>query len=493
MTPVRSVDPRTGQPFGNTWQNTTTEQLDAVCAAAARAARTLRRTTGDERAGWLDAVGDALEAGRADLVALADRESGLGEVRLNGELTRTIFQLRFLGEAARSGEHLGVTVSPATDSPMGPLPDLRRTAVPIGPVAVFAASNFPFAFSVAGGDSASALAAGCPVVVKIHPSHPALSMAVAELVSSAMAVAGAPDGVFAAVTGMDTGAELVRHPAIRAVAFTGSLQGGRALLELTNARPDVIPFYGELGSLNPLIVTPAAARARGESIGRGWIGSLTLGGGQFCTKPGLLLIPAEAASVVDAAIEEVEGAPTPVLLNGSIRDRYESGARELESMATPLATSASSASENGGFAVRPVIVRATVAEALASPGMLEEVFGPAGVVLEYSSPEEVEALLDHVAGSLTVTVHGEDEDVDASTMVALATGVGGRVIWNGYPTGVAVSASMHHGGPWPSSTSARDTSVGSAAIARFVRPVSYQSLPAHLLPAELREVTSGPR
>jgi NADP-dependent aldehyde dehydrogenase len=485
MTPVRSVDPRTGEPFGNPWQDTTSEQLDAVCDAAARAAGTLRRTTGDQRAGWLDAVGDALEAARAELVALADRESGLGEVRLNGELTRTIFQLRFLGEAARSGEHLGVTVSPATDSPMGPLPDLRRTAVPIGPVAVFAASNFPFAFSVAGGDSASALAAGCPVVVKIHPSHPALSMAVAEIVRSALASAGAPEGSFAAVTGMDTGAELVRHPAIRAVAFTGSLQGGRALLELTNARPDPIPFYGELGSLNPLIVTPAAARARGESIGRGWIGSLTLGGGQFCTKPGLLLVPAGAASVVEAATEEIEGAPTPVLLNGSIRDRYESGVRELESMATPLATSASR--DGGGFAVRPVIVRATVAEALASPGMLEEVFGPAGVVLEYSSVDEVEALLDHVAGSLTVTVHGEDDDADASTMVALATGVGGRVIWNGYPTGVAVSASMHHGGPWPSSTSARDTSVGSAAIARFVRPVSYQSLPAHLLPAELRD------
>lgn len=485
-TEVRSVDPRTGETFGDPWPDTSAAELDAACAAADRATVQLRHSTAEQRAGWLAAVADALETRRADLVALADRESGLGETRLNGELTRTIFQMRFLGEEACTGRHLDATVSKATDSPMGPLPDLRRTAVPLGPVAVFAASNFPFAFSVAGGDTASAIAAGCPVVVKAHPSHPALSAAVARAVSEALSDAGAPAGTFAIVNGMEAGTRLVQHPAITAVAFTGSLGGGRALFDLACSRPDPIPFYGELGSTNPVIVTPAAARARGSIIGRDWIASLTLGGGQFCTKPGLILVPeAESQPLLEAARESVQGASLSVLLNCSIRDRFTASAEDLRHMAAPVAEA--SAEDQSGFAVAPLIVRATASEALDAPDLLEEVFGPAGVVVEYRDRKEVADLLARVRGSLTVTVHGEDEDETAAEMVDLATRVGGRIIWNGYPTGVAVSRSMQHGGPWPSSTSPRDTSVGSAALHRFVRAVSYQDMPQHLLPRELRD------
>jgi len=485
---MRSVNPRTGEEFGPLWPETTAGQLDEICAAAARAAVALRRTSGQQRAGYLDAIASALEARRDELVATADAETALGSPRLPGELNRTVFQLRFLGEAAADGGYRDASVSAPTDSPMGALPDLRRSVVPIGPVAVFAASNFPFAFSVAGGDTASAIAAGCPVVVKLHPSHPGLSTMVAEILTHALADAGAPTGTFAVVNGLDTGVRLVQHPAIRAVAFTGSLAGGRALFDLACARPDPVPFYGELGSLNPVVVTTAAARARGTSIGADWVGSVTLGGGQFCTKPGLLLVPStDADAIVDGAAAAIGAANAAVLLNGSVHARFHDGLGRLSAHTSPVAESTSDTDE--GFRARPVVVRTTVSDALKSPDVLDEVFGPVGVVLEYDSLDDVAALVARLGGSLTMTVHGEDRDPDAPRLVELASGAAGRVIWNGYPTGVAVSASMQHGGPWPSSTSPRDTSVGSAAIARFVRAVSYQSLPDWLLPQELRAAT----
>lgn len=484
-----SIDPRTAQPFGQPWPETTADELDRVCAAAATAAPSLRRTDPATRASYLVAIADALERQRAELVGLADAETALGTPRLDGELTRTVFQLRFLAEAAAAGPGRDATISPPVDSPMGPLPDLRRTVVPVGPVAVFAASNFPFAFSVPGGDTAAALAAGCPVVVKAHPAHPGLAHAVAALIAAALGRAGAPTGTFALVDGMAAGTRLVTHPAIAAVAFTGSLAGGRALFDLACARPDPIPFYGELGSLNPLVVTGAAARDRGAAIGAGWVASLTLGGGQFCTKPGLLLVPAgDADPLVAAVAEAVAAAPAAVLLNESIRARYRDGVERLGGHAGVVARA--DADDSAGFRARPVVVRTTVAEALKTPEILDEVFGPAGVVLDYDGTTEVAALLRQIGGSLTMAVHGVDGDPDGPALLDLAAAVAGRVIWNGYPTGVAVSPAMQHGGPWPSSTSPRDTSVGTAAIARFVRPVTYQSVPESLLPAHLRSTTT---
>lgn len=368
---------------------------------------------------------------------------------------------------------------------MGPLPDLRRTAVPLGPVAVFTASNFPFAFGVPGGDTASALAAGCPVVVKTHPSHPGLSAELARVVAHALERAGAPRGVFASVSGVAAGRRLITHPAIRAAAFTGSLAGGRALLDLANSRPDPIPFYGELGSLNPVVVTPAAAMARAAEIGRSWVESMTLGGGQFCTKPGLLLVPSAAADdVAGAAAAALAEVGAPVLLNTAIRDRFDGGVDLLRGYGRELLCAEASFLE--GLAVQPVVARRTAQEALQQPHVLDEVFGPVGIVVEYTGFDEVVAVLGRIGGSLTVTVHGEQDDPDASGAVELAASMAGRVVWNGFPTGVAVSRSMQHGGPWPASTSSRDTSVGSAAIRRFVRPVTYQGLPDALLPPELR-------
>jgi NADP-dependent aldehyde dehydrogenase len=276
----------------------------------------------------------------------------------------------------------------------------------------------------------------------------------------------------------------VQQPAIKAVGFTGSLGGGRALFDLCCARPDPIPFYGELGSMNPFVITPAAARARGAQIGKDWVGSLTLGAGQFCVKPALLLVPREQAeAVVAAAVAACETVPAQPLLNASIHRKFGEGTQLLAAQATPLSGGSDSPE---GFYVRPVLVRTSVSTALAREGLLEEVFGPAGVILDYDSQDELAELAARLGGSLTMTIHGEDDDPDAPALVSLATTLAGRVVWNGYPTGVAVSDSQQHGGPWPSSTSARDTSVGAAAISRFLRGVCYQNFPAALLPPELR-------
>jgi len=310
-------------------------------------------------------------------------------------------------------------------------------------------------------------------------------MMVGETLTDALTDAAAPTGTLALVNGFDAGIALVRHPAIAAVAFTGSLAGGRALFDIACSRPDPIPFYGELGSVNPVVVTTAAARSRGRQIGAEWVGSMTLGGGQFCTKPGLLLVPSGSSDEITSAIAAtVAAAPAAVLLNESIRSRFRSGVARLDHSTSLVARSEADASE--GFHAQPVAVRTTVADALKSPEVLDEVFGPVGVILEYDSLDEVVALLGRLGGSLTMTIHGEDADPEAPALVDVASTVAGRVIWNGYPTGVAVSASMQHGGPWPASTSPRDTSVGSASIARFVRAVTYQAVPESLLPAELR-------
>jgi NADP-dependent aldehyde dehydrogenase len=285
MTDVLSIDPRTGEAVEVVAPETTTEEVDRLCAAALAAAPGLDALGRAGRAALLRALADALEARRDDVVAVADREAALGPARLNGELTRTCYQLRLFAEVLEEGSYLEAAIDHAGETPMGPRPDLRRMLVPIGPVAVFGSSNFPLAFSVPGGDTASALAAGCPVVVKAHSSHPATSKLVFEVLSEAARKAGAQEGTLGIVYGQRAGARLVAHPAIRAVGFTGSVTGGRALLQIIEQRPDPIPFYGELSSLNPVVVTPSAAAERGDTIGRELVGSFTLGAGQFCTKP----------------------------------------------------------------------------------------------------------------------------------------------------------------------------------------------------------------
>jgi NADP-dependent aldehyde dehydrogenase len=488
--PVRSIDPRTGRAVEDVAPESSPAEVDAAVAAAQAAVPGLASLGIEGRARLLEAMADALERDREALVALADRETALGRPRLPGELSRTTYQLRFFASVIRDGSHLEIIVDPAHGSPMGPLADVRRLLVPVGPIAMFGASNFPFAFSVAGGDTAAAIAAGCPVVAKAHSSHPALSRAVQATVARAAAEAGAPTGTIGLVFGRAAGEALVRHPGIRAVAFTGSTAGGRALFDIACARPDPIPFYGELGSLNPLAVTPAAAAERGPQIAEGWVGSFTLGTGQFCTKPGLALVPRGSAGDAfrDSAVASAAAVGASHMLNGTMRRAYAAGTERLGEVAG-VAVHVGDATGLDGFAVAPTLVETTT-DALREKGspLLEECFGPVGVLARYRDEADLLDTLGRMEGSLTAAVHvGAGETDLPARILEVAESFAGRVLVDGFPTGVAVNWSMMHGGPWPASTNAGHTSVGATSIRRFLRPVAFQNVPDALLPAELRD------
>jgi NADP-dependent aldehyde dehydrogenase len=471
--------------------SSSTASVDEIACRAAAAARQLAQAGDLALAAALRLVAGRLDAAAPELVPVALAESHLTEGRLAGELARTTFQLRLFADLLDEGSASGITVDHADPSwGMGPRPDLRRYLVPLGPVAVFAASNFPFAFSVAGGDTAAALAAGCPVIVKAHPGHPQLSRLTGAVVAAALADAGLPDGTFAAVHGDQAGVHLVRHPRLKAVAFTGSLAGGRALFDLACARPEPIPFYGELGSLNPVFVTPAAAAARRDEIIAGFVGSFTLGAGQFCTKPGLLLAPADAgfAGPLAAAVRAVPAAP---LLNDRIAAGYAQTTAQLTGRA---GVQALVAGESSAGAPRPSLLTVPAAELLSRTDELAtECFGPASVLVPYRSLAELRAVASALPGQLTATVQGQDEDPDAPDLIGLLAERAGRVLWNDWPTGVSVTWAQHHGGPYPATTSPLHTSVGPASISRFQRPVSFQGLPDQLLPESLREQNLGRR
>ncbi|WP_189212925.1 aldehyde dehydrogenase (NADP(+)) [Actinokineospora fastidiosa] len=425
-----------------------------------------------ERGRMLLAVADALDNARGELVPLADAETSLGEGRLVGELARASGQFRLFADVLREGSYLRATIDHADPTTTPPRPDLRSVLEPVGPVAVFAASNFPFAFGVVGGDTASALAAGCPVVVKAHPGHPELSRRLAEVVHSVL-----EPGVFAMVEGLDAGRALVTHPDIRAVGFTGSVTGGRALFDLASGRPDPIPFHGELGSVNPVVVTRAAAAARPREIADGLVASFTLGVGQFCTKPGIVLIPA-GSGLETVIADRLAGGGR--MLTPAIAEGFHQGVRRR-------ADRIIAGRQQDGPDAEPVLFLADVDFLAARPEATEEVFGPACLLVHYTDddlPRAVAAL----PGSLTATVHAEPADIAAlAPVVAALRERAGRLVWNGWPTGVAVSWAQHHGGPWPATTSAAHTSVGAHAIARWLRPVCYQDCPPAVLPRALRE------
>ena len=491
MTDVLSIDPRTGQPVEVVTRETSPEEVDRLARAAALAAPELDALGRSGRSALLRALAEALEERRADIVGVADRETALGETRLDGELTRTCYQFRLFAEVLEEGSYLEAAIDHAGDTPMGPRPDLRRMLVPLGPVAVFGASNFPLAFSVPGGDTASALAAGSPVVVKAHAAHPATSQLCFEVMSAAARACGAPEGTLGIVHGVDAGAALVQHPAIRAVGFTGSLTGGQAIVGLIDARPDPIPFYGELSSLNPVVVTPAAAADRAEEIGRGLGGSATLGSGQFCTKPGLSFVPTgpEGDRLVAAMAESFREAAPHVLLSERIATSYAEGSRRLSSTAGLTAVARGSALRGQGYEAAPLLLTAEAASLPADAH--EEVFGPVAVVARYADESELLAALEDLPASLTLTMHVGAEELHLPTAVTRALGDrSGRLLFNGYPTGVAVTWAQHHGGPWPSTNTAH-TSVGTSAIRRFLRPVAWQSAPQDLLPPELRDEAPG--
>jgi 2,5-dioxopentanoate dehydrogenase len=454
------------------------KQLETVVEIAAG-----YRSPGPEvLSAFLERIGEEIIAVGEKLISICAEETALSVDRLVGERARTVNQLKMFANLVREGSWVDSRIDTALPErkPL-PRPDLRRILIPLGPVAVFGASNFPLAFSVAGGDTASALAAGCPVVVKPHPGHPRTSALTAAAVLKAAKDCQMPDGGFAIIeeNSVEIGLELVRHPLIKAVGFTGSTRAGRALFEAANSRPDPIPVFAEMGSLNPLFVLPGALENRWETIATGLAGSVALGTGQFCTKPGLVIAPAsEAFDRFSSRLgEELAKAPKNRMLNETASKRFEeslSKAREYICV------------EGGAFLL--VTDGKTFGEERA---LHEEIFGPATLLVKCENTEELLALAAELEGQLTATIHSGpgDEGLSGSLLSVLQEKVG-RIVWNGYPTGVEVSPSMHHGGPYPATTDSRFTSVGTAAIQRFARPVCYQGLPHELLPTELQNANA---
>ncbi|GAA0521518.1 aldehyde dehydrogenase [Saccharopolyspora subtropica] len=471
-------------------------ELDRCLGAAAAAADEWGRWTPRRRAEALSAVADALDAAATDLVSIAGQETGLGEARLTGEVKRTTVQLRMFADVLRDGSYLRIVLDRRDpDFVLGTRPDLRRWLVPLGPVLVFAASNFPFAFSVAGGDTASALAAGCPVVLKAHPGHPVTSQRTAEVVRSALARSGAPDGTFSLISGREAGVRALRDPRISAAAFTGSVAGGRALFDIASSRESPIPFFGELGSINPVVVTAEAVRERGEQIAAGFVGSFTLGAGQFCTKPGVLLLP-RGTDLPERLAKLVHDVPAARLLTSGIAQRYQERIEELAGVpgVTVLVAGREQADTSGVPAFTPTLFHAGSTHNLLEHRavLLEENFGPSTVIAEYDADDDPAEIVAAVDGSLTVTVHTSSEPADAerarlAPLLDLAAQRSGRIVFNEWPTGVAVTPAQQHGGPYPATTAVSHTSVGTAAIERFLRPVTYQNAPDALLPEALRE------
>ncbi|KJY22471.1 MULTISPECIES: aldehyde dehydrogenase (NADP(+)) [Streptomyces] len=491
-TPVWSVDPRTGKQREQVAVEATSREVDE----AVRAAHAARGQLADAavRAAFLRTAAALLDEAAAHVIEAADAETALGPGRLTGELARTTGQLRAFADAVDEGSYLDVRIDRADPSLSPPRPELRRYKVPLGVVAVYAASNFPLAFSVPGGDTASALAAGCPVVVKAHPDHPATSELCVSLLRRAAVANGLPPEVVALVHGFDAGLELIRHPLVAAAGFTGSIRGGRALFDAAAARPVPIPFHGELGSLNPVVVTPAAAAERAEEIGAGLAASVTLGVGQFCVKPGLVLVPDGAdGDRLTGELTKALGETEPgVLLDHRMRENFVSGVRERAAL--PGVEAPVTPGSGGDHTVGAGYLTVRAEDLLGGDGhdvLLEECFGPVTVVVRYAGQGEAGAVLGRLGGNLSATLQLSAAETEgapgpAAELIGQVTGLAGRIVVNGWPTGVAVAPAQHHGGPYPAATS-HSTSVGGTAIERWLRPVAYQSVPDALLPAELRD------
>ncbi|MCX4918917.1 aldehyde dehydrogenase (NADP(+)) [Streptomyces sp. NBC_00687] len=432
------------------------------------------------RAALLRNLSHRLAENADTLTDVAESETRLGVERLRGEIRRTQAQLDMFAGLVEEGAFLDVMIDPPDPEAIPvPRPDVRRILVPLGPVAVFSASNFPFAFSVLGGDTTSALAAGCPVVVKAHEGHPRLSELTWELVAQDL-----PPGVLNVVHGREAGRNLVSDPHIRAVGFTGSTAGGRALFDLATGRPDPIPFYGELGSLNPVVVTAAACAQRGRNIAHQYVTSVTLSQGQFCTKPGLLFLPVDHG-MEERLRREIAAVTAAPLLGDWISSAYRATLAELAHHPAVQVLHMAQCSDDSRLSIPALLV--TSATALrAHPELLQECFGPASLIVTYASPDDLLDTLRMLPGTLTASVHGQEGEDELLLRSLAAAMDAGRFIWNGWPTGVAVTPAMHHGGPWPATTSPLHTSVGSRAVSRWMRPVVYQGMPDEFLPEPLQ-------
>lgn len=456
------------------------ERVDAPIAAAADAHRAGALRSAAVRSALLRSIAGELE-GRADaLIAAADAETHLGEGRLRGELTRTTTQLELFATIVDDGSWAQAVIDP------GP-PDLRRMMWPIGPVMVFGASNFPFAFATPGGDTASALAAGCPVVVKAHPAHPDTAALAATAIAGALRTRGLPTGVFTQVAGdVALGVAMVRHPSTAAVAFTGSLAAGRALFDAAASRPVPIPVYAEMGSINPVFVLPAALHERGDAVVTALVDSVVLGAGQFCTNPGVVVAIDAGGLARRLAAELATRAPAAMLTEGIATSYRRAVDRLAADAGVELLAGAPDASTTDDGVPGCGLVAAH--EFLARAELRDEVFGPFTLVVSCRTEAQLVDVAEQLDGQLTASVFAEPDDADlVGRLAAVLPSMAGRLVWDGVPTGVAVSPAMQHGGPYPASTDARSTSVGTAAITRFLRPVAYQGWPDAMLPPELRD------
>jgi len=490
----QAINPATGKAIEPFFSGAGAAEIDQACALAAQAFAAYRATSSATRAKFLEAIAARIEEIGDALIARAVLETGLPKARIEGERARTVGQLRLFAGVVREGGWMGLRVDPALpDRKPLPRPDLRLRKIPLGPVAVFGASNFPLAFSVAGGDTASALAAGCPVVVKAHPAHPGTCELVGRAIAAAVAESGLPEGVFSLLSGIgnELGAALVSDPRIKAVGFTGSRAGGLALAALAAKRAEPIPVYAEMSSINPVLLMPAALAARGEKLGESFVASLTLGAGQFCTNPGLVIAARGPGfdAFMQKASEALAAAPASTMLHPGIFKAYQAGVERLASHAKLVGRGRKA---DGPNQCQSALFVTDAQDFIADETLSGEVFGASGLVVGCADLQEMEAVITSLEGQLTITLQMDAADNAAATaLLPLLEQKAGRILANGWPTGVEVSHAMVHGGPFPSTSDSRSTSVGTLAIERFLRPVCYQNFPDAVLPDELREQKIG--
>ncbi len=489
-----AANPRTGEVVPPSFFSSSPEEIDLAAKLADEAFATYSRVSGREKGKFLRTIADHIDSAVDALVERAELESALPKPRLIGEAARTSGQLRLFADVVEEGSWVNPRIdrADANRKPV-PKPDLRSMLCPVGPVAIFGASNFPLAFSVAGGDTASALAAGNPVVVKAHPAHPGTSELVGRLLQKSVQECGLPEGVFSLLfdSGSEVGIGLVKHPLIKAVGFTGSRNGGRALMDVAALRPEPIPVFAEMSSTNPVFILPGALRERSEAIASGLHASFTIGAGQFCTKPGMVFLADGQSdrSFVSNLQKLVCESKQFNLLTTGIRSAYQSGvARRKAEEGVKLSAERLSSSDDSQIAVDPVLFETDIQSLLRNPDLAAELFGPATLLVRHSSRADLMRLAANLEGHLTATIHGTEEDLReyADLLAILKTKVG-RLVFNGFPTGVEVAHAMVHGGPYPATSDGRSTSVGSQAIFRFCRPICYQGFPQEALPDELKD------
>lgn len=464
-------------------------QMAEACKAAKQCFRAYSATSRQDRAAFLNTIADEIDKLGEEITETGVKETGLPEGRLNGERGRTTGQLRMFATLISSNDYLDIRIDEALpDRQPLPRPDLRLTHRPIGPVVVFGASNFPLAFSTAGGDTASALAAGCPVIVKGHGAHAGTAELVGQAIAAAIKACDMPPATFQLLQGAGriVGSALVQHPDIKAVGFTGSTAGGRALYDLCHARPSPIPFYGELGSINPMFCLPNALAERAAKIGEGWAGSLTMGAGQFCTNPGVVvgIKGKDFDALQEAAVASLNSSAEQKMLTDGIQEAYVEGVAHLKEHIDELTSCGSTKTPRHGL---PAAFKTSASHWMSDVSLQHEVFGAAGIFVECDDESQMVELAEHLEGQLTVTLHLANADMDmAQSLLPILEEKAGRLLCNGFPTGVEVCSAMMHGGPYPASTDVRATSVGTLGIARWLRPVAYQDFPKELLHAELK-------